>query len=261
MPTILVGTDLTDGSRAAILRGAELVQSAGGRLIVCHAAPKSLAINPLFPHESSEKVAAVAGSEQGVIEEVTAQVLEATGLTNFDVVVDFGDASDVLCAQAAHHRADLVIVSADRPGAGDVARDLATSPCTVLVVGTSTGNAVAIVILESEVGSLAALVEAARAVLLRTPSKIVVILWSDSSELKGPLLSELQRTSHALGVPLEPWFTNLADSSILARAASDPDIGLVALTAPRPDKIVEGRAGPLDDGFEGATASFLLMRR
>jgi hypothetical protein len=115
--------------------------------------------------------------------------------------------------------------------------------------------------LESEVGSVAALVEAARAVLLRPLSKVVVILWSDSPDLKGPLLAELRQTSQALGVGLEPWFTDLADASILARAACDPEIGLVALTAPRPDKVVEGRAGPLDDGFEGAAASFLLIRR
>ena len=261
MPTILVGTDLTDGSRAAILRGAELVQSAGGRLVVCHAAPKVLAVNPLFPHENSEKVAALAGNEQDLIDAVSTQVADATGSTSFDVVVDFGEPPDVLCAQAARHRADLVIVSADRPGVGAVARDLSASPCSILVLGESAGNAAAIVMLESEVASLPSLVEAARAVLLRPPSKIVVVLWSDSAEYKAPLLAVLESTARSLSIPFEPWFADLADRNALTRAASDPEIGLVALSAPRPDKLVEGRASPLDDGLEGATASFLLMRR
>jgi nucleotide-binding universal stress UspA family protein len=261
MPTILVGTDLTDGSRAAILRGAELVRAGGGRLVVCHAAPKQLPINPLFPHETSESVAKAAGNEPRIIDAVTAQVVDATGLTSFDVVVDSGEAPDVLCVQAARHRADLVIVSADRPGLGAVARDLSASPCSVLVLGASTGSAAAIVMLESEIAELTSLIAAARAVLLRPLPKIVVILWADSSERKAPLLAELERIGRSLGVPLEPWFTDVADPTALTRAASDPEIGLVALTAPRPDKIVEGRASPLDDGLESATASFLLMRR
>jgi nucleotide-binding universal stress UspA family protein len=261
MTTILVGSDLTDGSRPAILRGAELVQSAGDRLIVCHAADKVLPVSPLFPHETSEKIAAVAGVEQRILDALTAQVVDVTGKTTFDVVVDFGDPSEVICAQAAHLRADLVIVSADRPGVGEVARDLSASPCSVLVVGASAGNAAAIVILESELASLVTLIEVARSVVPRPVSKFVVILQVDSPERKAPLLAELDGIRRTLGVPLEPWFTEVADPTALSRAASDPEIGLVALAAPRPDKVVEGRASPLDDGFEGATASFLLLRR
>jgi hypothetical protein len=86
-------------------------------------------------------------------------------------------------------------------------------------------------------------------------------MWTDSDERKAPLLAELERTSRLVGVPFEPWFADLSESSALAQAASDPKIGLVALSAPEPDKIVGRRAGPLDDGLEGATASFLLLRR
>ena len=131
----------------------------------------------------------------------------------------------------------------------------------MLVLGASTGDVVAIVTLESEVESVTALVEAARGVLLRPVSKFLVIMWADSDERKAPLLAELDRMSRSLGVAFEPWFADLTDPSALARVASDPQIGLVALTAPEPDKIVARRAGPLDDGFEGATASFLLLRR
>jgi nucleotide-binding universal stress UspA family protein len=261
MPTILVGTDLTERSRTAIVRGAELVRASGGRLIVCHAAANMLPINPLFPHETGTTITATTGLEQRIIEAVMQQVVDATGFTTFDVVVDTGEAPDIICAQAGKHRADLVIVTADRPGIGEVARDLSISPCTVLVLGTSTGSAAAILTLESEVASVAELAAAARAVVVRPVSKFLVIMWADSDERKAPLLAELERTSRELGVPVEPWFTGLADSSALARAAHDPEIGLVALTAPKPDSIVERRASPLDDGFEGATASFLVIRR
>jgi nucleotide-binding universal stress UspA family protein len=261
MNTILVGTDLTDRSRSAIARGAALVQASGGRLIVCHAAPRTLPINPLFPHETGEGIAAETAAEERVADAVTRQVVEATEFAAFDVVVDIGEPTDVLCALAKHHRADLVIVSADRPGVGAVARDLSTSPCSVLVLGPSTGDAVAVVILESELESVAPLVEAARAVVLGPVSKFLVIMWADSDERKAPLLAGLDRMSRASGVTFEPWFVDIAQPSALARVASDPQIGLVALTAPPPDKIVARRAGPLDDGFEGATASFLLLRR
>ncbi|HMJ51266.1 MAG TPA: universal stress protein [Polyangiaceae bacterium] len=261
MPIVLVGTDLTDRSRPAIARGAELVQASGGRLIICHAAPKTLPVNPLFPHQTGEKIAATAGIEQRIIEAVTRQVVDATGFSAFDVIVDTGEAPDVICSQAKRLQADLVIVTADRPGVGAVARDLAASPCSVLVLGTSTGDAVAIVTLESEVESVGPLAEAVRLVLLRPVSKFVVIMWTDSDDQKAPLLAELARTSRLVGVPFEPWFADLTETSVLARAANDPEIGLVALTAPEPDSIVGRSAGPLDDGFEGATASFLLLRR
>jgi hypothetical protein len=243
------------------LRGAELVQSAGARLVVCHAADKVLPVSPLFPHETSEKIAAVAGVEQRILDALSAQIVDVTGSTSFDVVVDSGEPSEVICAQAALLHADLVIVSADQPGVGAVARDLSASPCSVLVVGTSAGTAAAIVILESEVASLVTLIEVARSVVPRPVSKFVVILQADSPERKAPVLAEIDGIGRALGVPLETWFTDVADPTALSRAASDPEIGLVALTAPRPDKVVEGRASPLDDAFEGATASFLLLRR
>jgi hypothetical protein len=230
-------------------------------LIVCHAAPKTLPFNPLFPHQTGDTISATATAEHHIIEAVTRQVVDSTGFAKFDVIVDLGEPSSVICAQATRLQADLVIVSADRPGVGKVARDLSTSPCSVLVLGASEGDAIAIVTLESEVGSIAVLVEAARGVVLRPVSKFIVIMWVDSDERKTPLLAELERTSRAVGVPFEPWFANLADQSAFARAASDPQIGLVALIAPAPDKIVARRASPLDDGFEGATASFLLLRR
>jgi nucleotide-binding universal stress UspA family protein len=261
MPTILVGTDLTDRSRSAIVRGVELVRASGGRLIVCHATAQSLPVNPLFPHETGATIAAVTGNDHLIMDAVTQQVVEATGFTTFDVVVDIGEPPAIICAQAANHRADLVIVSADRPGVGEVARDLSTSPCSVLVVGPSMGDAAAIVTLESEVASVGELAAAVRAVLLRPVSKFLVIMWTDSEDRKAPILADLARTSLALGVPVEPWFADLADPAALARVARDPEIGVVALTAPQPDSVVQGRASPLDDGFEGATASFLIIRR
>ena len=260
MSTILVGTDLTDQSLPAIIRGADLVRSAGGKLIVCHAADKSLPVNPLFPHEASDSIAATVSSEQRVADAVSQQVTDATGLEDFDVVVDIGDPSTVICAQAKRHRAALVVVNADRPGVGAVARELSMSPCSVLVVGPSSGDAVALIALESEVELVPKLAEAARAASASPVSRFVVILWADSESRKAPLLASLARTSETSGVPFEPWFAHLDDPSALARAASDPQIGLVAMSAPRPDKIVDRRASPLDDAFDSAQASLLLLR-
>jgi hypothetical protein len=260
MPTILVGTDLTDRSRLALVRGAELVRSTGGKLIVCHAADKALPVNPLFPHEAGDSIAAAVSAEQRVADAVSQQVVEATGLEDFDVVVDMGEPSAVLCAQATRHRADLVVVNADRPGAGQVARELSTSPCSVLVVGPSNGRALALIALESEVELVPKLLAAARSVAVGPVSKAVVVLWADSEARKGPLLAALDRTSQTSGIPFESWFAHLDDRSALARAASDPEIGLVALAAPTPDKVVDQRASPLDDAFDGAAASLLLLR-
>jgi hypothetical protein len=261
MPTILVGTDLTDRSRPAIVRGVELARASGGRLIVCHATERMLPVNPLFPHQTGASIAAATDIDHRVVEAVSQQVVEATGFTTFDVVVDTGEPSQIVCSQATKHRADLVIVTADRPGVGEVARDLSMSPCSVLVLGPSTGDAVAIVTLESEVQSVGKVAEAVRAVLVQPVSKYLVIMWVDSDERKAPLLTELDRIGRTLGVPVEPWFADLADPSALSRVASSPEIGLVAMTLPQPDEIVQHRAGPLDDGFEGATASFLIIRR
>ena len=261
MPTILVGTDLTERSRPAIVRGVELVRAFGGRLIVCHATAKQLPVNPLFPHQAAESIVEAAGAEQRIIDALTQQVVTATGFTDFDVVVDIGEASDVICSHATRLQASLVVVMGDRPGIGEVARDLAASPCSVLLLGPSTGDAVAIVTLESETESIASLAEDARAVLVQPVSKFLVIMWADTDEKKAPLLAELDRMSRAMGVPFEPWFADLTERAVLAGVASDPRIGLVALAAPKPDKIVERQASPLDDGLEGATASFLLLRR
>jgi hypothetical protein len=129
-----------------------------------------------------------------------------------------------------------------------------------MVTGPSTGDAVAIVALESEVELVPQLAAAARAASTRDVSKFVVILWADSEARKTPLLAALARTSEAAGVPFEPWFAHLDDTSALSRAASDPQIGLVAMAAPRPDKIVDRRASPLDDAFDSAQASLLLLR-
>ena len=261
MPTILVGTDLTERSLPAIARGVELTRASGGRLIVCHVGPSTLRVNPLFPHESGATIAETAGTEQLILEAVTKQVVDATEFTNFDVVVDTGEPPDVVCAQAHRYGADLVIVTADRPGVGAVARDLSASPCTVLVLGSSSGTAAAIVTLETEAQSVVELAAAVRAVTVHPVSKFLVMIWADSDERKTPLLDELARMSNDFGVPVEPWFADLADTSAVARLASTPEIGLVAMALPPPDPVVQRRASPLDDGLEGAATSFLIVRR
>ena len=261
MPAILVGTDLTDRSLPAIIRGVELARASGGRLIVCHAAPSALPVNPLFPHETGATIAAATDIEQQLGAAVTKQVVDATDFATFDVVVDIGEPPEVVCTQAARYRADLVIVTADRPGVGAVARDLSTSPCTVLLLGSSTGTAAALVTLESEIEGISRLAQAARAVVVQPLSKLLVMMWADSDERKAPLLAEIDRWSQEFGVPVEPWFADLADPSTLGRLASTPEIGLVAMALPPPDRLVENRVSPIDDELDGSAASFLIVRR
>ena len=261
MRTILVGSDLTERSYPAIVRGAELARRHGGRLVVCHAGIPRIGVHPLFPQRHQEDLTSSADIERRIGDELTRSVTELTGLDTFDVVVDMGDAPTVLCAQATRVGADLVVVMVDSGEKGrTVARDLTTSPCSVLSLGQSAGDAVALVTLESELDSLPRLVAAAQSVALSPPRRVVAILWADSEKKKGPLLARLEQIGKQAGTAFEPWFASWGDASVLARVATEPDIGLVALGAPVPDKLAGDKAGPFDDALPAGTASLLLVR-
>jgi len=262
MRTVLVGTDLTERSDPAIVRGAALARKNGGRLVVCHVGPRQVGVNPLFPQQHQQDIAATASWEEAAAEAVTRHVADLTGLDAFDVAIDEGEPSRALCQQATRLSADLIVVMSDRPGGGGtVTRDLSASPCSVLVLGPSTGNTVAVVTLESDVESVPDLAAAARSVLVEPVGKIVVIMWADREKHeKGALLAQLSAQSEKLGVPVEPWFADMSELSLVARVAADPDVGLVVLATPTPDRIVAQTTSPLDDALAVATSSLLLIR-
>jgi nucleotide-binding universal stress UspA family protein len=262
MRTILVGTDLTERSDPAIFRGAALARTNGARLVVCHVGPRVMDVNPLFPQQHQQDLASLADREKLIADAVSRRVVQVTGLDLFDVVVDEGEPPRVLCQQAIRLSADLVVVMSDRPGTErSVTRDLAASPCSVLVLDGSVGSTVALLTWESEVDSVHELAAAARSVLVEPAGKFVVIMWADlTQERRGPLLAQLSAQGEKFGAPVEPWFADMSEMSLLARVASDPDVGLVVLQAPRPDKIVDGTTSPLDDALATATSSLLLIR-
>ena len=97
--------------------------------------------------------------------------------------------------------------------------------------------------------------------LVQPIGKFVVIMWTDlAQEKKGPLLAQLSAQSEKLGAPVEPWFADLSEMSLLTRVATDPEVGLVVLTAPAPDKLVAETTSPVDDALSVATSSILLIR-
>ena len=185
MRTILVGTDLTERSDPAIVRGAALARTNGARLVVCHVGPRQVGVNPLFPQQHQRDLASTANWEEVVAEAMTRRVVELTGLDVFDVALDEGEPSRVLCQQASRLSADLIVVMSDGPGAEKrVTRDLSTSPCSVLALDGSAGSTVALLTWESEVESVHELAAAARSVLVQPVGKFVVVMWTDLPQEK-----------------------------------------------------------------------------
>ena len=96
-----------------------------------------------------------------------------------------------------------------------------------------------------------------------SPHRIVVVLFVTdavgvpATETWGPHLASL---SAELGVAVEPWFAEIGDTAVLARASTDPTLGLVALAAPPPNHGLTHTSSPLEDALPVATSSFLLLR-
>jgi hypothetical protein len=278
--TVLVGTDLSDRADHAIVRGHELAEASGARLVVCHVGPPQLASHPLFPQYHQDDIVAATGRDADVAETVSARVVELTGRSRdiFEVVVDQGSAARALCDQSTRVSADLIVVMADRDTDdrhATVTRDLARGcACSVLVLGdaNSDGNTnggeessaagVAVVALEGEVDLIPELVSAAVQVSPSRPSEIDVVLWvGEHDVLASSITAQLANASRELGIGLAPWFASVKDTSILmAEAARHPSIGLLALTAPAPADLAKGASSPIDDLLPEARCSILLLR-
>src|SRR5260221_13857400 len=193
--TVLVGTDLTEQSDQAIVRGHQIATANEAKLVVCHVGPGHVGSHPLFPQRHQDDVVSATNLEEQIAETVSLRASEVTGRPDqFDVVVDHGDAAAVLTEQASRVGADLIVVMADasEPGSdGTVTRDLArTSPCSLFVVGEGSGTGVAVVALEDEVEVITELVSAARSMLASVPARIDVILFVDDPELSPARITE-----------------------------------------------------------------------
>jgi nucleotide-binding universal stress UspA family protein len=265
--TILVGTDLTEWSDQALLRGHQLATANEARLVVCHVGPGHVGSHPLFPQRHQEDVVSAANREERIAEAVSLRAAEVTGRSpeQFDVVVDHGDVAAVLTEQALRVGADLIVAMADRSepdGAGTVTRDLARlSPCSVFVVGQGSGTGVAVVALEDELAVVPKLVSAARSMLGSLPSKVDLILFVSDREISTSRLTErIVDQGAEMGVDLVPWFAQIGDTSLLTRAVGDASLGLVVIAAPVPDDLASATSGPLDDALSAIRSSVLLLR-
>ena len=266
MQTILVGTDLTERSDQALLRGHQIALANEAKLVVCHVGPGHVGSHPLFPQRHQDDVVSASNLEERIADAVSLRAAEVTGRDQeqFDVVVDQGDAAAVLTEQVSRVGADLLVVMADwsAPDDSGTARDIArTSPCSVLVVGEGSGTGVAVVALEDEVEVVPELVSAARSLLTSLPSRIDVILFADDPKLSpARVTQQIAEQATALGVALVPWFAAIGDTALLARAVDDPSLGLVVVAAPLPDDLGSTTASPLDDALSTIRSSILLMR-
>jgi nucleotide-binding universal stress UspA family protein len=265
--TLLVGTDLTERADQAILRGNQLSVANDARLVVCHVGPAHVGSHPLFPQLHQEDVVTAASLEERIAEAVSLRVADVTGRSPeaFDVVVDYGDVATILAEQAAQVGADLIVIMTDRSeedGPGTVTRDLARrSPSSVLVLGEGSGEGVAIVALEEEVGLLPELVSAASTVVGTLPSKIDVIFFvSDRERSTTPITTCVAKQAAELRIVLDPWFADVNDTSLLMRVVEDATAGLVVVTAPNPDKLIAGTSSPLDEVLPATRSSVLLFR-
>jgi nucleotide-binding universal stress UspA family protein len=265
--TVLVGTDLSERCDQAILRGSDIAKSTGAELVVGHVLFAQMGNHPLFPQLYEEEAVSVATAGERIADALANRVAELTGRNpdDFVTLIDQGDAASVLIEQAKRTEADLVVVMAeqDREGSGTrVTRELARSvSCSMLVVGDNVSEGVAIVVLQEEVELVTYLVEALRSITPRLPARIdVVLLMSDPEGEATPLTDQLRAQSAELGVVLEPWFAGVTDTALLGRAATNPSVGLLVVSAPIPNALVKGLTSPLDDIVRLSHASILLLR-
>lgn len=265
--TVLVGTDLTERSDPAIVRGHQIALASDAKLVVCHVGPGHVGSHPLFPQHHQDDVVAASNLEQRIADAVSQRAAEITGRTSeqFDVVVDHGDVVAVLTEHAARLGADLIVVMADASdleGGGTVTRDLARrSPCSVFAVGEGSGAGVAVVALEDDIETIPALVTAASTILGNSPTKVEVILFVDDPKMSTSRIADrLTGQAAVMGIALVPWFAEMVDTSLVRRAVDDGDLGLVVMAAPVPDNLTADSASPLDEALSTIRSSVLLLR-
>jgi len=145
--TILVATDGSDGSDAAVEAALDLAHDTSGRLLV-------LSVVPEAPRDAQEERAGGDAAAEPPSRDEDEEVIEANDLTNdvVDHAVEWGieatplvwegEPADAILAAAASEGADVIVIgSSDKSGVGRMLMGSVTddvirrSPVPVMVVG------------------------------------------------------------------------------------------------------------------------------
>ncbi len=150
---ILVSTDFSPASEAALYTGSTMAKHYGARLAVGHVAPLGGVLHPAFPKLERLELLEVSELERRATAAVLAYThnLIGKGEGDLDVLVASTSSSataDTIAQQAVDYKADLVVVGShgrtglERAWIGSVAeRVVRTSPCDVLVARAEKKNA------------------------------------------------------------------------------------------------------------------------
>jgi nucleotide-binding universal stress UspA family protein len=131
---ILVATDLSPASDAALSQAAELARTTGAKVTVCHVAPNIVATNMLFPQFSGQAALGGLEIEERAREAVLEKLKTIPGLDGqVTVVVPVGEAAAEISRTAEAAGADLVIVGSH--GRTGLARTLVGSVAERVVRG------------------------------------------------------------------------------------------------------------------------------
>jgi nucleotide-binding universal stress UspA family protein len=138
---ILVATDLSDSSNAAVLQADAYAASTRGRLGVCHVLPSS-GVHMLFPQQYASEAIDDAALEERACEVIIERVSATTGRapTAFETFIERGSPAVEILSRANAWKATLLVVGAHEDEGGvssffsGVAETLVReAPCSVLV--------------------------------------------------------------------------------------------------------------------------------
>ena len=142
---ILVATDFSSVSDAALVSASGMAKHYGARLGVSHVAPGVGAIHPAFPSLAKREIVELGEIERRATEAVLSHTKQVIGLgeKDLDVLVAATtgrNEAETISEQAKDYKADLVVVGShgrtglSRAGLGSVAEKVVRSaPCDVLV--------------------------------------------------------------------------------------------------------------------------------
>lgn len=118
-PPVLIATDLTDASNAALVRGHAHALAVGAPVVVLHVVPDVLRSHPLLPTRETAEATASADLVKKAAELVSQQVgrVLRLGADDYTVEVELGTAEDEVVRIAQQRGASLIVVGA-KPRAG-----------------------------------------------------------------------------------------------------------------------------------------------
>ena len=194
---VIVATDLSTESGAALTAADAWADHLGAPLIVCHTLPRQDGIRPLLPHLFS--VTEERAQLDAAGDAVAAQVHRHTGREedDFTIALDFGSAHAVIVELAERHEAAVVILASHDKGSIERLLSGSTSdqvvrhaPCPVCVYRPS-GSGPVVAAMDLSERSVPALASAA-AEATRRGTKLVAV---HAIEVASRLLRTFEPTS------------------------------------------------------------------